>query len=133
VPLLIKFAAAIPARVRVDRSVTLRDLPATLLDLAGLPGSKIPGVSLRRAWSVPESRGSEVISRVGAGVNTRPEDPVSRGPMISLIDDSLHYIRNGDGVEELYAFRGDPTEKSNLAELEGSRTGVVRFRARLGK
>lgn len=132
-PLLIKFAAALPTGVRVDRSVTLRDLPATLLDLAGLPRSEIPGVSLRRAWSVPESRGSEVISRVSAGVNTRPEDPVSRGPMISLIDDSTHYIRNGDGVEELYAWRRDPAEKSNLAELEGSRTRVARLRARLAK
>jgi hypothetical protein len=35
--------------------------------------------------------------------------------MYSLVDANYHYIRNGDGTEELYNYELDPAEASNLA------------------
>jgi hypothetical protein len=34
--------------------------------------------------------------------------------MRSVFQDSLHYIRNGDGSEELYDLGADPWERNNL-------------------
>jgi hypothetical protein len=48
--------------------------------------------------------------------------------MAALVDDSLHYIRNGDGVEELYAYRVDSTETSNLARSPDHQASLVRYR-----
>lgn len=110
VPLIVRYPAKVRAGVRLDTPVTLRDLMSTVLDAAGQPGTA-PGTSwLPLIAAMPDARGSEVVAEVRAGVNTAPEFPVSRGPMQSVITDSLHYIRNGDAVEELFAWRRDPAE-----------------------
>ena len=54
--------------------------------------------------------------------------PISRGDMQSIVLDGYHYIRNGDGVEELYAFFEDPAEENDLAGEE--RAGPILERAR---
>jgi len=46
VPLLIRAPGRIPSGARVAHVVSLRDIPATLLDLAGLPSSSVTGHSL---------------------------------------------------------------------------------------
>lgn len=46
VPLLIRAPGRIPSGARVSHVVSLRDIPATLLDLAGLPPSSVTGHSL---------------------------------------------------------------------------------------
>ena len=43
-----------------------------------------------------------------------PPSPVSRGPMASIVLDSLHNTRNGDGAEELYHLGRDSWEVRNL-------------------
>ncbi|MEO8636963.1 MAG: sulfatase [Gemmatimonadales bacterium] len=51
VPLLIRFPGAVPRGIRVTEPITLRDIGATALDLAGiLPSRPWPGASLRAAW-----------------------------------------------------------------------------------
>ena len=118
VPLVVRYPARVAAGARVRAPVTLRDLAATVLDATGAPpGSRsLPGTSWLSIL-VPGgvAAGSAVVSEVSAGINTAPSDPVSRGPMKSLLTDSTHYIRNGDGVEEAYAWRVDGEEATNLA------------------
>lgn len=132
VPLVIRYPARVPAARRVETPVSLRDLGATLFDLTGMQAfSSLAGASLAGAWlSTAPSSLSAVVSEVSAGINTEPSAPVSRGAMRSLIDSTAHYIRNGDGVEELYAYRNDLAEGQNLAAADTARVATLRAAAR---
>lgn len=129
VPLVLRYPARVRAGVRVTAPVTLRDLMATVLDVTGASTSS-PGVSwLPLTGGAPRAKGSPVISEVRAGVNTDPAYPVSRGPMQSAITDSTHYIRNGDGVEELYAWRADRPEANDLVKTGNAAARLPALRA----
>jgi len=134
VPLFIRYPAQVPGGTRVSTAISLRDVPATLLDLAGQdsePGT-FPGVSLAKLWRNEVTSGSPVVSEVSAGINTAPDEPVTRGAMASVFDATGHYIRNGDGVEELYAYRTDPDELRDRAKLGDGRDTLPAYRAQLG-
>lgn len=119
VPLVLRFPPRVPAGGRIAAPATLRDLSATVLDVAGPRAGTpaLPGTSWLAMLGGAEA--SAVVSEVAAGVNTEPQHPVSRGAMRSLVTDSLHYIRNGDGVEELYRWREDPAEGTDQATGAG--------------
>lgn len=128
VPLLVRFPPRVPGGLRVSEPVTLRDLSATALDVAG-PSSSAPSLPGTSWLSVIEGgQGSAVVSEVSAGVNTEPHHPVSRGAMRSLVTDSLHYIRNGDGVEEVYRWREDPGESADRARDAGALGWITSLR-----
>ncbi len=117
VPLLIRYPARVPAGARVSQQVTLRDLAATLADLAGLADARgLSGTSLAATWQSPDARGSAALAELSRGVNPDPKALNAQGDMRALADDSLHYIRNGDGSFEIYAYRRDPREEQNLAK-----------------
>ena len=117
VPLLIRYPAKVPAGVRVSQQVSLRDLAATLVDLGGFPdGRGLGGTSLAPTWHSPDARASAPLSELSKGVNADPKNLNAKGDMRALADDSLHYIRNGDGSFEMYAYRRDPREEVNLAK-----------------
>jgi arylsulfatase A-like enzyme len=149
VPLLIQDPTRPAGPRRVDEVVTLRDVGATILDLVGVdPGEAgLGGASLMRwtrtditaagigvsAGGGPAARDREpAFSTLAGGADNEPWYPVSRGPvMYSLMDSAWHYVRNGDGSEELYAPAGDPAEREDLAP-DSSRAAVLEeFRARL--
>jgi arylsulfatase A-like enzyme len=125
VPLLISFPARIPGGVRVAEPVTLRDLPATVVDLlrfsdaAGMPGRSL---SLRWEATSDSSRmaASPLLSEVNRPRNALSWYAVARGNMQSVIVGRHHYIRNGDGREELYDVAADPWEITNLAKAANS-------------
>ena len=135
VPLMIRYPGRVPSGTRVTAAVSLRDLPATLLDLAAPDedAATFPGVSLAKLWRLEATSGSPVVSEVSAGINTAPDEPVSRGAMASLFDATGHYIRNGDGVEELYAYRADPDEIDDRAKQSEGRDALPAWRAQLGR
>jgi hypothetical protein len=56
-----------------------------------------------------------VLSELTPNNFAHEDDPIRLGLMHSLVVDSLHYIRNGDGSEELYDVTTDPDEAHNLA------------------
>jgi arylsulfatase A-like enzyme len=123
VPLLIDGPRNVPNGRSIDTPVTLRDIPATIVDLLGFASeSHFPGRSLARHWSA-EATTSElpsepVLSEVDEPVKTAPNQgrsPVFRGAMKSVVVQGKAYIRNGDGVEELYDLASDPQEVHNLA------------------
>ena len=115
VPLVLWYPGHVPAGRRVATPVTLRDLGATILDLTGNDDQSFPGVSLRGAWEDSSWRGSPLLSHLRKGINTPPEEPVSRGDMFSLYQGSWHYILNGDGVPELYDLAYDRSETHDLS------------------
>jgi arylsulfatase A-like enzyme len=125
----------------VKETVSLRDLPATVVDLLGLrSGSPFPGRSLARLWqnSAPNADPAErdaVISELMGPSPLNPNhgrSPAHRGPLISLAEGDLVYIRNeGDGTEELFNERNDPNELSNQSQFEALQSALQRFRQRL--
>ena len=64
VPLLIVPPSGLQSSVVVDETVSLRDLPATIVDLVGQGnGSPFPGDSLARFWVDSRSEGTSIAPR----------------------------------------------------------------------
>jgi len=118
VPLVATLPGQIPAGVQVTAPVSLRDLPATVLDLTGVDaGPQIPGVSLRAAWAGGAGRPplSPAVAMITGDRAKAPQLPISRGDMAALVADSLLLIRNGDGALELYAVSSPSQPDPDLA------------------
>jgi arylsulfatase A-like enzyme len=141
VPLLILLPTHRQSGSIVREPVSLRDLPATIVDLIGLgKGSPFPGRSLARMWAdlptgAPPVETEVVLSELASPNPSDPNQgrsPVYRGPLISLALGDFVYIRNeGDGSEELFNQREDPDELSNLAHVDTMLPILRRFRDHL--
>jgi arylsulfatase A-like enzyme len=135
VPLLLLAPGRAPAGLRVGSMAALRDLPATLLEMAQVPNPGLPGHSLARAWSA--GGGQLAADTVLATVDYNrllprwPPAPVLKGSMRSVVLDSLQYILNGDGTEELYHLGRDSWEIRNLVSLSDYRSDLDRHRGAL--
>jgi arylsulfatase A-like enzyme len=131
VPLVIAWPGRVPEGMRVREPVGVRDIPATVADLIGLgSAADFPGQSLAQYWDAGEAGGREAI----LAELTIPRVAKEQAAMKALLRDSLHYIRGGDGREELYDFRSDPWQRDNLVlrpspppELVGLRTELDRI------
>jgi arylsulfatase A-like enzyme len=122
VPLLVSFPNRVPAGMSVPEPVTLRDIPATIVDLLRLKDvAPFPGNSLAQYWD--STKGS------GNGLAHPPFSEERR--MKSMISDRYHYIVNKQGREELYDIEKDPFEELNLADSEEGRRACEQFRASL--
>jgi arylsulfatase A-like enzyme len=134
VPLVMVMPGVLPGGERVAEPVTLRDLPATILDLVGAGGeSGIPGRSL-----IGQARGGRPVAPTSPLMSEldrydwAPEwTPIHRGDMKSLVEGRLHYIRNGDGEDELYDAVADPVEATDLSAEPSMRRDLERLRAAL--
>lgn len=139
VPLMILPPSPRAAGRVVDEPVSLRELPATCLDLLGLAeGSPFPGPSLARFWrpgATPARPATPLLSEVEQQTRLAPlpDIPASVGPVKSLVDQGKVYIVRGDGREELYDLTGDPLEMHNLIGAADLAPLVGRFRAAMGR
>jgi arylsulfatase A-like enzyme len=135
VPLVIVAPARVPAGHIVDAPASLRDLPATIVDLLGFAESApFPGRSLARHWA------GEAGGKAGPGAplllelekpigfTNQGREPVAFGPMKGIVADGMHYIRRGDGAEELFFLKPDPAETNNLAGHALAAEPLRRFR-----
>jgi arylsulfatase A-like enzyme len=135
VPLVILSPRAPAGRV-VSSPVSLRDLPATVVDLLGLSaGSPFPGRSLAAYWGLGPGPLAEITSPAlteqaeAAAFQTQPRQGREHpGFQMSLVASGHHYIRHGMGLEQLYDLRVDPSERVNLmASTRGDRrVGALR-------
>jgi hypothetical protein len=107
------------------------------VNLIGLEaGTPFPGRSLATFWKPsPGTIEPEPTILIQASA---PEwlphggrEPVARGPMSALVARGKHYIRNGDGTEELYDLEADPGELHDLASDPTFLPELMRFRAAL--
>jgi arylsulfatase A-like enzyme len=143
-PLVIVPPAGFDRPSVVREPVSLRDLPATIVDLLGFgAGSPFPGESLARFWRDSPSRNVHVnadaypvVSELIAPNPARPNrgrSPASRGPLVSLATGKFVYIRNErNGEEQLFDERGDPQELIDQSRVESMRPLLDDFRRRLG-
>jgi arylsulfatase A-like enzyme len=128
VPLLIRFPARIPLGQVVEEPVSLRDLAATLVDLADLPDSLrvFPGVSLV-PWVSPVGLGSgpsPVLQSVWPWENTSQRS-------FGLVEGDWHYIRTHKGGEQLYRYRIDSLEVGDQSDAAGHPEVMQAMRNRL--
>jgi arylsulfatase A-like enzyme len=132
VPLVILSPSAPQGRV-VKHPVTLRDLPATVVDLLGMStSSPFPGRSLSGYWKLPSGEApadlaSPAFSERASEIAFQGEAGDSRawaGVEMSVAASGYHYIRNGQGLERLYELMGDPREQRDLV---GSASGQARL------
>ena len=138
VPLLIISKGA-PPGLSVSEPVSLRDIPATVVELSGLgSGSPFPGRSMTEYWSkTPESektRSAQAVSEVDIPVEIGPErgrGPKQRGFTMSLVAEGMHYLVDIRGTEELYELAADPRELHNLKDDPRQTAALGRFRTSL--
>jgi arylsulfatase A-like enzyme len=154
VPLVISWPGRVPAGKHVAEPVSLRDLPATILDLAGVGGEvRFPGASLVGCWDsqprVPDDRPllNQLASGQGetcdgpgmvfaeAGIWPMSQDwyPTAHESLQSLVLGAQHYIRSESGREELYNLDTDPEEAHDLSRTPEAAAALERFRACLAK
>jgi arylsulfatase A-like enzyme len=124
VPLIVRFPGTKNVTRSIDAPVSLQDLPATVLDVVGLPGT-MPGRSWRKWFS--DSAESIVV---GAVEHAPPpvESPALHGPLRFIIDHRWHCILNADGRMQVYAYRDDPDEENDLASTDIGRKASERCR-----
>jgi arylsulfatase A-like enzyme len=131
VPLIVRYPPAVPAGARVPAPVTLRDVPATMLDLAGIADAPIPGSSLAPAWQGVPAPPSPLFAEVRKGVRVPERYPTSDADLHSLLDAGLHYIRDSKGVESLFHYEDDPQEAHDLAADANYAAVLARLRLAL--
>lgn len=120
--------------------VSLRDLPATVVDRLGLAaGSPFPGRSLTDYWRLrPGQKPSGPLTPAfseqacrSARVLLRPQagrGGAEAGFQMSLVEWNLHYIRDGEGGEQLYDITADSLERIDLAGVPDRKPTLAAFR-----
>ena len=133
IPLLIWSPGRVPAGAVFQTPVTIRDIPATVVDLLGITGEHaFPGRSLARFWTPGADTTPEPIFAEVRLAPRLPEwYPSSKGDVLGVLEGGLRYIRNGDGVPEVYDFDRDPWERQNLAEDPSLQPWLQRVETRL--
>jgi arylsulfatase A-like enzyme len=116
VPLVLSLPGRVPSGQTVAPSVSLRDLPATVMDLLGLAHS-FPGASLAQHW---QATGEPEFTAASSAINiapiVTPQAADKKAVIQSLVANRLHYIANPDGKKELYDLQNDPNETRDLAQ-----------------
>jgi arylsulfatase A-like enzyme len=125
VPLMVSWPEKIENRRRVSDPVTLRDLPATILEWTGIENnSRLGGKSLADLCTPDGQWDGRGASPLFALVNRNPNSdksphhrssPVAKGSMYSLLENGKYLIRFGDNERCLYDFFTDVAEEVDLA------------------
>jgi arylsulfatase A-like enzyme len=145
VPLVIIPPAGGPSPRVVTETASLRDLPATIVDVLGTKtGSPFPGNSLARFWNASASAAtytvaseqvlSELVPLGPFGPNPTRWSFTPRWPIAALTDSDWSYIRrDGKVAEELYRIRDDARQLQNLASDPDVLAPMERMRDALGR
>jgi hypothetical protein len=135
VPLIIRFPNRVPVNRRVAQAVSLRDLPATIVDLAGLPAMTLPGRSLATTWAPGAQQSlapvSTALAEVTKAPNVDPMLPTARGSLGAVIGETQYYIRGPLREEALFNYRADLVDSLNLALTADSASALAPWRARM--
>jgi arylsulfatase A-like enzyme len=130
VPLLVQARGRVPEGVRIGTPVSLRDLPATIMDLAAIRSSfTFPGQSLRTTWTGEPRAPGPLRAEVAQSVRTPARYPASHGDMQTFIAEGHQYIANTNGTEELYSLANDPDQLNNLITDADRQPLIARLRS----
>jgi arylsulfatase A-like enzyme len=129
IPLIVRYPPRFPAGSRRAEPVTIADVPATILDVLGMADASLPGRSLAREPLPDDS--SYVLFLSQRRVNQPEADRTSLGDTHGVLTNEWHFIRYADGTEELFRWRDDPAELTNLMETPDGGLVVPRLRSLL--
>lgn len=141
VPFLIVPPKGQRIHARIDQEVSLRDLPATILDILGVQVDELGGHSLAGMWrSRPGDQPPAPSPALAEVVPTDPVEPDvrrlmdSRQAWGSLTEDGWVYMeREGMDAAELYDLHTDPGEHRNRWRDPTQQTRLARMREKLRK
>jgi arylsulfatase A-like enzyme len=146
VPLVIVPPAGGPPPRVVTQAVSLRDVAATIVDVAGFaPRSPLPGCSLARFWrhSAAELIGdnlpadpalSEVVPLESFGADPSQWTHKPRWPLAALTEADWKYIREPENAnEQLFHLSEDSQERHDLAALPEMKPKLEQKQAALGR
>jgi arylsulfatase A-like enzyme len=141
VPLLVIAPSGVPVGQTVTAPVSLRNLPATILDLVGWRGkSPFPGKSIASTWNTEGAKENRpacpLLSELGPPIEPTREKPrmlLGGESLTSIVDEGMLYIRHEHGAEELYDLKEDPTETHDLSASATSGPVLARFRQTLSR
>jgi arylsulfatase A-like enzyme len=137
---LVMLSPGAPAGKVVLHPISLRDLPATVVDRLGLSaGSPFPGRSLAALWQlppgpVPPDTTTPAFSEQVNKVESRPQPGpwgMPPGFQMSIVSSNHHYIRDGAGNERLYNLLNDWFEHVDLTKSADGKQAVEAFRGKL--
>lgn len=97
IPLVISFPGRIPGGQRVSQAVSIRDVPATILDLVDR-GGQMPGVSLRALWE-SSAPAHPALSEIRQNARLPGMSLARQADLASIADDSLQVIRHGNDIQ----------------------------------
>jgi arylsulfatase A-like enzyme len=132
VPLVVWFPGHVPEGQRVLAPVSLRNLAATIMDLA-VPGTApLPGRSLARFWTATDAAPDTIVASVRQTDNLPAWFPVTQHDLFSIAFNGWRYIRTEeDSTEELYDFEHDVLERWNLVESDFGQRVLPQYRGAL--
>jgi arylsulfatase A-like enzyme len=140
---MVSWPQKIENRRRVSDPVTLRDLPATILEWTDIENNgRLGGKSLADIGTRDGQWEGRGTSPLFALVNRNPNSdksphhrhsPVARGTIYSLLKDGKYLIRFGDDEQSLYDFVTDFTEEQNLATDAAHRVQLQQIESSLNR
>ena len=135
VPLVVVHPSSIPAATRRSETVSIRDIPATVMSIVA-PGEShpFPGHSLAdyAKGQIPAAVAAEPrLSIVERHTWAERDDkwPAALGHLFSLTSGDLHFVVDGRGREHLYDIANDAWSKHDLVRDSTRAADVVRFRS----
>lgn len=129
VPLIVRYPGRIPRELRIDHTVSLQSLPATITELLRLgTKSPFPRPSLIAHLQVGDSDArcdQDVAFAETRRATRRPAFPRGlNGRVRSLASSEWHLILYEEGGVELFHLDRDPLEQHNLAETPEGRQAI---------
>jgi arylsulfatase A-like enzyme len=138
IPLLIAWPSRITQGRRIQTPVSLKDFPATILDLLGLSaGNPLPGRSFRPdscTASLAQPEPLFTMLKPVSNANRFAKTSVAGGSMFACLDQDIYLIREADGTLQAFDFLADPGESRDLlgvpeyaGRVESARRALDRF------
>jgi arylsulfatase A-like enzyme len=116
VPLIFYWPQHLPLGLRIQRPVSAKDIPATILELLGDSHSRLPGKSLAALWNGQKTLDqwpmpvSELVRErqfFGRSSNTHAD-------IASIVSSELQLILDSREGPMLFNWQSDPQERDNL-------------------
>jgi arylsulfatase A-like enzyme len=131
VPLIVRMPSSRATASRRAEVGGVHQIPATVMDMLGLPPHIFPGKSLLDSTADGAENESDVITQVGRRSLVPGTWPTSRTSLSALVTERWHYIQLDIGRAELYDNIVDPREEHDLSADPAQRETVARLRAEL--
>jgi arylsulfatase A-like enzyme len=114
VPLIV-WGANVPKGTVIDTPVSTTALPSTILELLGVKDGTFPAQPLTLLFDgIVPADWAQPISELAQFDGAAEENPSTHGEMKSVMGEELQYIVHETFGDELYNWRDDPQETTNL-------------------